>query len=369
MPAKKRHATLRKDKRWQCKVAGKTFIDRVKDEAIRKADEYDAMLKLRLASATKPKTVRIYAAEWLSTHRSGVIDKTYNDYSRQLDKLISVCGDKFLSDISPDDAAAVWKQFTGLSSSTIKRANQLYRGMFDSAVENDYCRKNPFRSSAVKLPQGSAGSHRALTLEEIKLIRNTQHRMRPAVMTMLYAGLRKGEALALTSDDIDLKARVIHVSKAVRYDSNQPILTDPKTAAGIRDVPILSDLLPVLRKVTGLLAPSASGKLMSDTAFSRAWDSYLLALSRAAGHPVSIRPHDLRHTYCTILCDAGVPIKQAMEWLGHADEKMILKIYDHNSTARRAASTVALEAHLHPKRKNRVSKQVSPQPTKAKASA
>ena len=44
---------------------------------------------------------------------------------------------------------------------------------------------------------------------------------------------------------------------------------------------------------------------------------------------VTIRPHDLRHSYCTMLRDAGVDLKVAMEWLGHADEKMILKIYDH----------------------------------------
>jgi integrase len=69
---------------------------------------------------------------------------------------------------------------------------------------------------------------------------------------------------------------------------------------------------------------------MTDPAFRRAWDSYLLHLSRAAGHPISIRPHDLRHTYCArFLRDAGVDMKQAMLWMGHADEKMILRIYDH----------------------------------------
>lgn len=351
MPAKKRHATLRKDGRWQCKVNGKTFIDRNQNKAIRKANEYDAMLKLQIFDSTKPKLCRDYAAEWLHLYKSGVSDKCFDDYALQLDKLNAVCGGKMLSEITPDDAARVWQQYNGLSASTIKRAAQLFRGLFDSAQENEYCSRNPFRSKSAQPPRGESGSHRCLTRDEIRLIRTTPHRFQAAAMVMLYAGLRRGEALALTAGDIDLAAGVIHVTRAVRFESNQPILDTPKTAAGIRDVPIVSDLRPVLKKLDGLLAPSAAGKLMSEMAFTRAWDSYLLALSQAAGHDVRIRCHDLRHTYCTMLCDAGIPIRQAMEWLGHADEKMILKVYDHNTPARNATSAAALEAHLHPNRK------------------
>jgi len=86
---------------------------------------------------------------------------------------------------------------------------------------------------------------------------------------------------------------------------------------------------------------------MSERAFRRAWDSYLLALSKAAGHTVSIRPHDLRHTYCTMLRDAGVDMKQAMIWMGHADEKMILRIYDHVGEKRTQNSVKQVEKMLN----------------------
>ena len=85
---------------------------------------------------------------------------------------------------------------------------------------------------------------------------------------------------------------------------------------------------------------------MTDVAFRRAWDSYLHALTLAAGHPVSIRPHDLRHTYCTMLRDAGVDMHQAMIWLGHADEKMILQIYDHVTDRRTLESLNLVEKRL-----------------------
>jgi integrase len=87
---------------------------------------------------------------------------------------------------------------------------------------------------------------------------------------------------------------------------------------------------------------------MTDTAFRRAWDSYMLHLSRAAGHEISIRPHDLRHTYCArFLRDAGVNMKQAMIWMGHADEKMILRIYDHVGEKRTRDSINQVENMLN----------------------
>ena len=49
---------------------------------------------------------------------------------------------------------------------------------------------------------------------------------------------------------------------------------------------------------------------------------------------MKIRPHDLRHSYATTLRDAGVDVKLAIRWMGHTDEKMILRIYDHPGEAR-----------------------------------
>ena len=59
-----------------------------------------------------------------------------------------------------------------------------------------------------------------------------------------------------------------------------------------------------------------------------------------------VRPHDLRHSYCTMLRDAGVDMKQAIIWMGHADEKMILKIYDHVTPERTKKAVSQVEKML-----------------------
>ena len=336
---KKQVLKQRKDGRFCCKYQGVQFFGRTSDEALAAREAYK-----RGERAQDAPTVGEYINKWLPLHKAGVSDKCYNDYAKQLEALLPVIGEKPLNEVTVDDAAQVWAHYQGYSASTIHRAKMLYVALFDAAMENDLCRKNPFRSKHAQPPKAPAGSHRALTDEETALIRSTPHRMQFAALLMLYAGLRRGEVLALTK--ADLSPDGITVNKAVRFVGNRPVVVSPKTAAGMRFVPALSVLRPYIENPPERPAKAAKGGLMTDTAFRRAWDSYLTALSRAAGHPVSIRPHDLRHTYCTLLADADVSIKQAMLWMGHSDEKMILHIYDHVGEKRTRNSVKKVEKML-----------------------
>ena len=347
MPKPKRQRLKRrKDGRYCAVYHGIQFMGLTEDEALAKRDEYKRREAAGIHQQTDP-TVQEYALRWLPLHKATVSVKCYNDYAKQLEALCAVIGEKKLSAVTVDDAAAVWQHYAGYSASTVKRSRMLFIALFDTAIENDLCRKNPFRARFAQPPKAPAGSHRALTEEEISLILSTTHRMQPAALVMLYAGLRRGEVLALSMQDIDLTANTISVTKAVRFDGNRPVISTPKTAAGIRTVPVLSVLRPYLTGRVGLLLSTEKGGIMTDTAFRRCWDSYLIHLTRAAGHPISIRPHDLRHTYCTLLRDSGVDMKQAMIWMGHSDEKMILHVYDHVSDKRTQNSVDQVEKILN----------------------
>lgn len=342
---KKQKLKQRSDGRYKCTYHGKQFYGSSPDEALALRDEYKRKEAAGEYIRENP-TVCQYAEKWLPLHKSGVSEKCYNDYRKQLQALTDTIGERYLRDVSVDDAAAVWKHYADYSASTIHRARMLYVALFDSAIENDLIRKNPFRGRFAQPPKAPAGTHRALTEDEIALIRSTPHRMQAAALIMLYSGLRRGEVLALTAGDIDLQANTITVSKAIRFDGNKPTVTSPKTASGKRVVPILSTLRPYLENVSERPLSSANGQIMTETAFSRCWESYILHLSKAAGHPVTVRPHDLRHTYCTMLRDAGVDMHQAMIWMGHSDEKMILHIYDHVSDKRTSESVNQVEKML-----------------------
>ena len=343
---KKQHLKRRKDGRYACRYKDQWFMAYTEEEALAARERYKQAEKEGKLASLRPITVEQYIALWLPLHKSNVAKRTYNDYANFLDKLLPVIGDKQLAQVTVDDAASVWTKNKWGSASAIKHAKMLYVALFDAAIENDMCSKNPFRAKFAQPPKGSAGSHRALTDEEIRLIMETPNRFQLAALIMLFAGLRRGEVLPLTMDDIDLDAGIIHVTKAVHYNSNQPIVALTKTEAGLRDVPIVSALRPYLQGHKGLIIQNTHGKILSTSSLHWMWNSYMKTLSLTAGHPVSIRAHDLRHTYCMMLRDAGVDMKQAMIWMGHKDETMILRIYDHVTEKRTQTSLDQLEKSL-----------------------
>ena len=57
-------------------------------------------------------------------------------------------------------------------------------------------------------------------------------------------------------------------------------------------------------------------------------------------------PYDLRHSFCVMCRDNGVELNTCIRWMGHADAKMVLRIYDEVSDARSAREAAKLENRL-----------------------
>lgn len=392
-PSKKRGP----DGKFRVRVGNRNFKSDISwADANRQAQAYKRELEHGLHADAHSVTVAAYAHKWLPLHKAGVSYKVYNEYARYMNTLIDEFGHNAIIDIAPDDAMLMFvKHYNpkkkpggeGYSGSVIRKVKMLYRDFFDSAIENGYALRNPFRSEKIKNISGKDGTHRQITDRERKIIHEVTHPFRPAVMTMLYAGLRRGEVLALNADT-DIYDGYIHVSNAITYESNQPIIKTPKSDAGKRAVPIFPPLASELVGIHGLIAQAKHGGEMSESAFASAWASYINAVEcyindvsqkrwyglrkedqkrnpakyarimqlksqgkdkeadalRLSGwKEFTVRPHDLRHSFCSMLRDAGVDMKQAIEWMGHADEKMVLKIYDHVSDRRTAESVRKVE--------------------------
>lgn len=362
--------TRRKDGRYKVKYHGHQFYGETQAEAIRKRDEYKQAEKD--AIKLNCPTVATYAVEWLPLHKVGVSVRYYNDCAHYLDILIEFCGNMLLKDVKPSDIKKIYKvKFETYSESAIKKARGIFSALFDSAVDDQYIRKNPCRAESAKPHKGTEGTHRAITEEERALIHAVNHPFRPVVMIMLYAGLRRGEALALNiSTDVNYTKKTISVSRALAYDTNQPTVKKPKSDAGIRIVPLFDVLYEEIKHIKGYAVTKNDGTLCSKTSFQEKWESYKAEVEcymngysqkrwygrtkrdkeiLSAGGQLppwkefTVRTHDLRHSYCTMLRDAGVDMKQALEWMGHEDEKMILRVYDHITEKRRKKSIDQVE--------------------------
>ena len=64
----------------------------------------------------------------------------------------------------------------------------------------------------------------------------------------------------------------------------------------------------------------------------------------------TVTPYDLRHSFCTWCRDHGVELNTCIRWMGHADAKMILKIYDSVSDTRMMTEALKLDPTLAPKK-------------------
>ena len=262
---------------------------------------------------------------------------------------------------------------TGYGKRTIKAVRDIATGIMQLATENRVIEYNYF--SSVKLPAAKklAEKRRALTAEERRWITDTPHRAQTAAMIMMYAGLRRGELIPLLWSDIDLDNGTISVSKSTESINGTPRVKDGgKTvnANRIINIPkILCDYLRKQPKKSFLVCPSASGSMMTDSAWRRLWDSYLTDLNLKYGNwkdcietdgkcPPKFSPgekpmlipnftaHWLRHTFITMMYLSGIDALTAKEQAGHADIKTTLEIYTHLDKEHKKNSIAKLDTFI-----------------------
>lgn len=205
-----------------------------------------------------------------------------------------------------------------------------------SAVLDGVLRYNP--CTEARVPKGLKTTPRLLPSdEELEIVKkgwNKPNGLLPYFI--LYTGCRKGEALALTHKDIDRKKKIITINKSLTYIGSKPALKEPKTAAGIREIILLDNLAEVLPRGIGLVFPGKDGGLMKPGAYERTWDRW----QDKAG--VTLTAHQLRHGYATMLFEAGISERDAMELLGHTDIALTHKIYTHIRKSRKEETAAIL---------------------------
>lgn len=322
-------------------------------EALEKVRQYEIDKANGLRAEMDGVSVIQYASRWLPIHRHETNTKSYNEYVTMLTRFAEHCGKwKRMRDVTKSDIKNFYNSLEKYSASHIKKHVQLVSAMFRDAVEDGIIMHSP--CYGVKPPEGKAGTHRPLEAWERELVHEmaNEHRFGVAAMLMLYGGLRRGEALAFDIDrDVDFDAGRIYVREAVSFSEGIcGTVKEPKTDAGIRSVPLFEPLRAVLEGKHGLAVSQLDGSMMTLSSFDCAWESYVYQIEKrmngfsrrwANGREwkrFTVRTHDFRHSFCTMICDAGVDIKTAMQWMGHSDAKMIQKIYDHITKVRELAA-------------------------------
>ena len=201
----------------------------------------------------------------------------------------------------------------------------------------------------ITLPQAQQKQIReAITNEQINCFWETPHHLQTAALIMIYAGLRRGELCALTWNDIDFKKNTITVNKAINF-KNDGKIKPPKTNAGFRIIPmpeLLANYLKTLPQ-NSLQVVNKNGVPFTNSTWNSNWKNYISTIKNKYNlSDFETSAHCLRHTYCTILYEAGVDVLTAKELMGHADISTTMGIYTHLRQEREQKSIVKLDNYL-----------------------
>ena len=329
-----------------------------------------------------------WAERWAKLKKSNVSAGRYASYSARLNNLKPLYNyeisklrtsdfQELMLDLASDPSERTGKPY---SKSTLNDVKNTARQIMQLAIDNRVIDYNPVSSVTIPKNAAPAEKKRALTDIEQRWICEFPHRAQTAAMIMMYAGLRRGELLALTWADIDVEAKTIRVDKSVEFNKNVSTIKEGgKTKAATRTVYIPQVLADYLRDVPGihfgLVVQKKRGGIMTDTAWRRMWDSYLDDLNLRYGdwehclqtngkRPSKYSPkkkekkpmliprftaHWLRHTFITLMYMAGVDILTAKEQAGHEDIETTMGIYTHLDNQFKKKNVSKLDDYLREK--------------------
>jgi len=148
-----------------------------------------------------------------------------------------------------------------------------------------------------------------------------------AYEVLYWCGLRLGEMMALTLNDIDFDAGVINVTKTFYRKNKTDVITSPKTPSAIRKVSMPGFLVDEMKEYINLLhEPKKTDRLFQfeKSDFTRNFHS----LTRAAGLK-RITLHGLRHSHVSLLISKKYDIFEVSKRIGHKSVKTTQDVYGH----------------------------------------
>lgn len=337
---------------------------REKEEQIMK-DKSDG-IKVEKASVTVNDIFEL----WCDLKR-GLKDNTFQNYKYMYRQFVEPdFGKRRVSTLKKTDVKRFYNLLVderGLQVNTVDSIHTVLHQVLDMAVDDCYIRINPSNNALKELKQShnfEVKKRKALTIEEQKLFVNFLKNNRqynhwyPIFAVMLGTGMRVGEATGLRWCDIDLKEKEVSVNHTLVYYNHAEngcyfAINTPKTEAGKRTIPMLDfvkDAFLQERKnnmangvrcqvtidgYTDFIFVNRFGNAQHQGTLNKALRRIIRdcndeVLLKGEKNPVLLPPfscHNLRHTFTTRLCEAGVNLKVIQDTLGHKDIETTMEIY------------------------------------------
>lgn len=280
-------------------------------------------------------TVRDYALHCYDTYRRPKVSPlTYDKYINRLENcILSQIGNMKVNQVRRVHCQQCLNAQEGNSKYQIKQTEQMLHFIFSQAILDDLIIKDP--SLGIVEPKGTKQTRRSFTSEEqdvfLKVaLDNPKFKV---FLLSFFCGCRPEEARNVKGEDIYL-------------DNDIPMIhiRGTKSANADRIVPLDTRLYDRIKSTAkaDLIAPNMAGNHHNQNTYKRAWDNLCREMNIGLGCKVyrnrlieplpladDLSPYCLRHTYCTNLQKAGVPLTVAQKLMGHSTITLTADIYTH----------------------------------------
>lgn len=254
----------------------------------------------------------------------------------------------------------------GLKPNSILAIYSVLHPVFEVAVRDGLVRTNSLDGIVNELKKSdlwTTGKKHALTEEQQKAFldyldeNHIFRHWRLVFLCMLGTGCRPGEILGLRWSDVLWDENLISIDHALNYrlQENGKVEfseTPPKTDNGVRVIPMFQSVRKALleervrRPGEGFIFVNRYGKPLTSYDLNRAIER-ILAHYRAEGRTPEIpkfTAHQLRHTFCTRICERETDLKLIQEVMGHADISTTMNVYNESNADRKRASFARIES-------------------------
>lgn len=310
-------------------------------------------------------TVSEWLDTWLETFcATKVKPLTYSSYAAAIKKHIKPnIGALRLQAVRGIHVQKLYNGMTsaGLSAKTVKNVSAIMHKAFSVALKQGMIQTNP--CDAAELPKAAHKEIQPLTDAEIPLFLSAikDHPMENAFALCLFAGLREGECLGLSWDQVDFSAQRITVSQQLQKEKTKGAryYIAPSTKSGkprqIAPPEIAFEYLraerkrqtenrlaagPLWNNPDNLVFTDKMGRHLAISTFYKAFKR----IAASIGRP-DARPHDLRHTAATVAIASGADIKSVQDLLGHATASFTLNVYAHTSDQMKKDTAARMQSY------------------------
>ncbi len=341
-----------------------------KTEKEAKEKYYEYQLKIAKGEYAPIKEKKIHFKElydlWLKVYKTTVKESTYATTLRYFkDHILGIFSSKYIDKITVLDCQRAVNKWFNDAPRTYKRFMRYTSNVLDYGVNLELINKNPMkkviRPKLHEEPKPFTDFYSKEELNEyLKDAKEYNYQYFMFFRLLAYSGMRKGECLALKWTDINFKKNTIRINKSVTQGLNNRLyLSDGKTKASVRTLDMDAQTMNYLKRwrlmqqkkmlQIGFNFLSADNFLfptiyngITEPSKPTEWNNAICKKYNLR----HIKVHGFRHTHASLLFEAGVPMEDVKERLGHSSIETTMNIYTHVTKTQKQETAIQFARYM-----------------------